>query len=239
MSFNSVKSCLALGVGTACVIHGGCTYLTSYLDQNDSQKKLSVAVMSIGMANIALGVGFLYAAEAPAIEPEIEQESNATCFAHSLHSQEMLNPSTCPIRALTTILHNGGSSSIVAKVFEVFYETQGISCDNYLPWQDKFAKYDYIDGIRSEDLSTSAMWGIDPWLRPFITFKAVCNEAGTNVVTLFQRYFDDSSFVAQGGHYMPCSQLHPDSDYCLASHPLKLLTSFFQGEVVEGLKLAE
>lgn len=191
-----------------------------------AKKNLSIAVLSVGIANIALGVGFLYTIE----EPEIEQEFYETCFMRSIIHQEREDPSSCPIRALTTILRNGGCISVVTKLFEAFQSAQGISCENYLPWQDKFAKYSYIEGIRSEDLTTPAMWGIDPWLRPFLTFKAVCDEATENIVTLFKLYIDDSTTVVAGGQ---------GCHYSLSLLPIDQLTSFFQGKVIKFLRLAK
>lgn len=32
------------------------------------------------------------------------------------------------------------------------------------------------------------MWGIDPWERPFVAIKYVCNQSKEGAVALFQRY---------------------------------------------------
>ncbi len=102
---------------------------------------------------------------------------------------------TCPTDQLWELLSAVDPESTVFKVFEVFKETQGIRCDNYLPWDDAFeGGTGYIDRIELNHLSKSAMWGIARANRPHITLKYSCTneppgkEMGSGVVTLFQRY---------------------------------------------------
>src|SRR6185295_420997 len=82
---------------------------------------------------------------------------------------------TCPTDPLWELLSAVDPETTVVKVFEVFNETQGIRCDNYLPWKDAYeGPTEYLDRISSNDLSKSAMWGIDSADRPYLALKYSC-----------------------------------------------------------------
>jgi hypothetical protein len=132
-----------------------------------------------------------------------------------------------------------GSDSITAKTFKVLEDTQGISCDNYLPWQNEFHQggTGYIDGIHATHLQKPAMWGINQWKRPYVAIKYVCDQTTEGAVALFQRYTGSGSSVVPGGHFQPkecyLGPLDPISSY--ATEFLGNLTSFFKGENVISL----
>ncbi|MDB2614282.1 hypothetical protein N9Y92_03905 [Chlamydiales bacterium] len=63
---------------------------------------------------------------------------------------------------------------------------------------------DYIDFIKSKELTSSIMRGVDNFKRPFITF-CLNRENGSNqnafVTTIFQRYSDQNRLWVWGGQY--------------------------------------
>lgn len=139
----------------------------------------------------------------------------------------------CPIHALKDILNYGGSDSITAKTFEILEDTQGISCDNYLPWQNEFHRggTGYIDGIFGRHLQKPVMWGIDSVKRPYVAIKYVCNETKEETVTFFQRYPNTGESVVPGTPDASCylGSLNP---FLFPEKFLDNLTSLLKGETV-------
>lgn len=107
---------------------------------------------------------------------------------------------TCPIMEAQEILqkYNG---TFIDQVMQVFKDTVGLSCDTYLPWQDRFIGLDYIDWINPRDLPKPAMWTIDSWDRLAVVVKYSCNSAGEGAMALFQRFVDTGDNVALGYNY--------------------------------------
>jgi len=65
---------------------------------------------------------------------------------------------------------------------------------------------DYVDIIKSEDMTDSLMTGIDCYGRPFVAFKISVTDTETGkqwqeAATFFQRYSDDSNTWAFGTAY--------------------------------------
>lgn len=143
------------------------------------------------------------------------------------------------IDRLRSIL-SADSDSMTSKMFRVFNETVGITCENYLPWKEKFhlGGTGYIDGVFKDDLPSSSGWGIDPAKRPFIALKYECltNDAAVTkpavgAFALFQRYTNVGDLVAKGEHgrvkYCPPYAL---DGVLRAWSFLDDLKKFFQGE---------
>ena len=59
---------------------------------------------------------------------------------------------------------------------------------------------DYIDSIQPDDMSSPHMIGIDFWRRPFIAMRIQIHNK-TNVVTIFQRYTDNTLIWTHGCSY--------------------------------------
>lgn len=121
-------------------------------------------------------------------------------IALSLMPKGAIAATTCPIDNLKPLLEMKERDSKIVQVFQIFNETQGITCNNYLPWQDRFDSTsnfpsawpltdDYsggsIENIEPKDMPQSAMWGIDRWQRPYLAFKYACeNDFVDNTLVL-------------------------------------------------------
>lgn len=85
-----------------------------------------------------------------------------------------------------------------------------------LPFQNHFIGLDYIDGIRSSDVWSPIMVGIDDCQRPFITIRSCRIRINTDshlkasVFTIFQRYTNSQEIWTHGSCY------HEDiiGDFC-------------------------
>lgn len=231
MSFNLGVTCCGGGIGLT--IYGGYQYVTASqkpVDKASEQREMGLGFVAAGVLAVAIGAGLICFGESA--EPISEPNTSIT---HSSIAtiEEIAN---CPINALKNILNAGGSDSTTAKVFKVLEDNQGISCENYLPWQDEFHRggTGYIDGIHAKHLQKSAMWGIDQWNRPYVAIKYVCDQAKEGAVALFQRYTDSGNLMAAGGHFQPqgcfLGPLRPV--YSSSKEFLGNLTSMFKGEDV-------
>lgn len=146
----------------------------------------------------------------------------------SFEALSLIQESTsCPLNLLEQI-RGCEEGSLIDKAFGTISETSGISCENYLPWQDRFHEggTGYIDGIQPSDLSGPISWGIDPNQRPFFALRYTCEGKPTLssalpnsallqlpedsereqshqvfAQTLFQRYADNGNYVVPAGHY--------------------------------------
>jgi len=143
---------------------------------------------------------------------------------------------------LNGVLKEMGQNSTMAKVFNIFKETQGVSCKNYLPFRDEFSdKLDQhmISGIRSEDMQGPYMWGIDKFNRTFIAIRYACSQlsagAEKGVVALFE--YNKGEFpgiVASGNGQIGCSPANHLHQYGLPNNfkgedYLKHLDGVFKG----------
>jgi hypothetical protein len=245
MSFNVAATSIATGLGLT--VYGSYKYIIAIqkpTNEISQQKKIGLELVAAGVAAIAMGAGIIYSGEATStVEDELRKNPEFMLRALNPEATSKVEEvAGCPIDALKDILkagepdYSGGSDSITAKTFKVFEDTQGISCDNYLPWQNEFHRggTGYIDGIHTKHLQKPAMWGIDQWKRPYIAIKYVCDQTKEGAVALFQRYTNSGSTLASGGHFQPegcyLGPLNPlNSD---AKKFLGNLTSFFKGENV-------
>lgn len=114
---------------------------------------------------------------------------------------DVFDPTKCDPHRLDLILEKGNKinrgawgeiyeSPETIKHFELFKSTQGITCENFLPWRDEFGPLDYVDGVKYVDLSKPIMWGIAPGERPFIAVRHMCENLKQGVQVFFQRYHD-------------------------------------------------
>ncbi len=79
------------------------------------------------------------------------------------------------------------------------------SCANYLPWKGSFIQgTGSIDGISPSDMTSSVMWGFDPWNRFFVAMKHSCNQVQERVVAVFQSGAEggDRNLISWGGQYI-------------------------------------
>ena len=205
MSFNVAVSSIATGLGFT--VYGGYKYLTACQKPNgesNQQKKHGLGFAAAGVAAIAVGAGVIYSgattnqtAENPFIPAATPTISEVASTIEKVAS--------CPIDTLRSLLNDGGKCSLTAKTFNVLDDTQGISCDNFLPWRDEFnhGTSGYIDGIKATHLEKPAMWGIDQSNRPFIAIKYLCDQTTEGVVAIFQRFTSFGARVVSGGHFKP------------------------------------
>lgn len=213
MPFSKAASGIVAGVGLT--VYGGYKYLTAGRKPayEVSQQK------KVGLVFVAVGV---------------------TAIAVGAG---LIYSATGPIHVLKDILNKGGRDSITAKTFKVLEDTQGISYDNYLPWQDEFhlGGTGYIDGIDPKHLGKPAMWGIDQWNRPYVAIKYVCNQTIQGAVALFQRYSSSGDPMVWGGSHkaegcdlgpLDPAPLHYSRDYSRTTEFLGNLTSLFKGKNV-------
>lgn len=230
-------STAALALGAGFTVFGGFKYHTSNQksgEEVNKQKRIALACMAVGVVAIAVGVASMgLGTEAAAPLAKIKEAVKKTTFS------DIVEEGNCPINKLKAILVYGGNDSTTARAFKVLNETQGISCDNYLAWQDKFHRgaTGYVDGIRPTDLQKAIQWGIDQWNRPYIAIKYACDKT-IGAVALFQRYTDQAYSVASGGHFeAPCrlgdvinTHGYPNLNY---EQFLGRLTVLFKGENFE------
>ncbi len=151
------------------------------------------------------------------------------------------NRMVLPREKLTQILEEEGTNCRVAQLFQIIQKAHGISEENYLPWEQSFhaGGTGYIDGITTEDLKMSVMWGIDPHNRPF----AVCGYSyrekdkeetlGQESITLFQRNVGLGSSIAGNGVGKKLYLDPSDSDF-LSKFQQLVEGKTIENEVVEG-----
>jgi len=192
---------------------------------------MSVQTTTVLLGSVSIAAGIYFALSARGSAAEIAKQRReallpiavGTCavaigfapyifdFEHPL--EDMILPPgskaliTCDVKVLDKILKGGGEDTLIQKIFKVFNETRGISCETFLPWRAKFHRGDigYIDDIQFKDLLKPAMWGVDPGGRPFMAFKYTCvNKAGLisdGAMTLFQQYSNLANRVLTGGNF--------------------------------------
>lgn len=92
---------------------------------------------------------------------------------------------------LKIALKGAKENSQTVKIIEVLVQAQLLNKDTELLWKPSFcASYTDINGIKPSDMSTSVMWGVDYWERPYVALKVYdVNEETFNlcVETIFQR----------------------------------------------------
>jgi len=161
-----------------------------------------------GMAKVALGVAMVGVGLHLGLNSMLENP-NSTLRGWDISTNPALerfhlgsnadgtfDPTKCDLSHLNSLIHKEGDSTFTSKIFTLLDETRGVTCDNYLPWQDIFmGPTGYIDSIKPGDLDQLVQWGVDKWQRPFIAVKQICNEEA-GAIAYFQRYTEiDSSWV--------------------------------------------
>lgn len=142
----------------------------------------------------------------------------------------------CSLDSLKGVLQRSGENSTTSRVFNILNETRGVTCENFLPWQEAFHRggTGYIDGVHSNHLSNDVMWGIDQWQRPFIAMKYLCqkitpeglSEKIQGATALFQRY-TNMDLLVTGGHF--------ESKYCLPDLGMVLQAGRSKGNLLGTL----
>lgn len=218
--------------GAALTVYGGLRYATAKGtdEQISNQKALAAGCMVLGLGIIAGGLAMPNMKDylASAKMPAVEQVAEAPKVIEGVFN--------CSIDSLKGVLQKTGENSATSRVFSVLNETQGVTCENFLPWQEAYHRggTGYIDGIHSDHLSKDVMWGIDRWSRPFIAMKYLCqkvlpeglSEKIRGAVTLFQRY-TNANLLVTGGH---C-----EAKYCMPNLGMVLEANKDKGSLLSTL----
>lgn len=204
-------------------------YNQAHANQKDKviqHKKINLKLAVAGITAIIAAAGFFYLRAT--VDFSVQNEGNLL----------IPNKVTCPADNLKEILKAGGSDSITAKTFRVLEDTQGISCDNYLPWQNEFNKegINRIDGINTTHLQKPVMWGIDNWKRPYIAIKYVCNQNNETLLTLFQSAIHSGSLLSIEESFRPVGCYLDFLRPVLKMEFLNNLTSLFKEETIVSPK---
>jgi hypothetical protein len=238
MSFYGSVGAAAIGAGM--IAYGGYKYATANEGASE-QKQLALKSLKIGAAVFALGAFFLYGndfSSNAAVKPQMPVKVLPVCHNHmsGKSAVSLLNEIFgCPNEDLREILNGADSNSLVAKTFKTLADTQGLSCNNYLPWSDNYQGFtDYIDRIRPDDLKEPVMWGIDPCGRLFIAVRYVCDQTKEGAVAFFQKGAGCNDRIAVGGHFQPegCWNLGSLNPY--GAEFLSSLREFFQGGEIKA-----
>jgi len=232
--FMSISQASIIG-GAALTVYGGYRYFTAQGSEAEINKQKNVAklCMTAGLAVIAGGIAMneevmKFFATTPQVVPQAAPVAEAPKVIEGVFN--------CSIDTLKGVLQKTGENSATSRVFSALSETQGVTCENFLPWQEAFHRggTGYIDGIHSDQLSKDVMWGIDQWQRPFIAMKYLCqkvlpeglSEKIQGATTLFQRY-TNAAFLVTGGHF--------EAKHCMPNLGMVLETSKDKGTLLSTL----
>lgn len=156
------------------IISGGILSLSGiYLlkqAENKKQKAIATVVMAIGVAILAQKSPWF-----------AEKEISLRC----VEAKSLLEMKTSE------------EGSELKELFDFMRNTVGVSCDNYLPWKNRFHidRYGRFDGISIDHLKASIMWGIDKWNRAYIAIKPTLNGAAGRIYIFYQYFSHPGSQV--------------------------------------------
>ena len=186
--------------GAAVAAFGGVTLLIS---KDESTRKKALLAIAGGVAAVAVCLGKSWHV------PQSVQEAVNDQVRIVVTDEGVRN---CSISKLEQLLEFGTKGSITSRVFSLVNETDGISCENFLPWQDRFyaGVSGYIDGISASVMNKAVQWGIDPAMRPFVAIKSLCNDAHVGAVAIFQRYTGPGNLMVAGGHFQGPQDCFPN-----------------------------
>jgi hypothetical protein len=217
MSFNIAATSAVTGLGLTA--YGCYKFATAAKEDGQQQRKDALKFMAAGVAAFALGAGIIYSGTAAfegvngtQFNTSVPQNNTASVngiqFSASV-PQDIPTPeqiASCNMTKLEALLEHGGHTG---DVFKVLNETQGISCNNFLPYKKIFVgPTGYVDGVQQQDMTKPVMWGIDEFERPFVAMKYLCNKSDSEfgvggvakgAFTLFQRYTDIPQMI-RGEH---------------------------------------
>lgn len=164
---------------------------------------------------------------------------------HNTYEPVMVSQETCEQAAkrLNDILTvYPGWKGTVKGIFDIFNQTIGITCGNYLPWSTSFQKGAYFS-FDEQSLGAPAQWGIGSHSRPFIAFKYEIEDENAKttqgVSALFQRYSPQSgSMMHVHGHHSAAGGQPSVLDMNYFKGTLEeyydSLREFFKGNVVDN-----
>lgn len=120
-------------------------------------------------------------------------------------SSELMCP-LCPLDKLKQLLKQETTDNTTLGLnhfFDALNQSTGISCDNFLPWQNSFSSNacDHINRIRPEHVERAFSWGISAQDHPFITVLHQCTTKEWGVATIAKTAHAFSNEVAVRGAF--------------------------------------